>query len=261
MKKSFWSIPISLIIVMIILNANISIHNVFAQSDRIINVQTNINENTKLKENKKVAYLTFDDGPSKNTLKILDMLDKYEIKATFFVVGGTSDFYKETIKEISKRGHVIGNHTYSHDYKKIYKSVSAFNKDLKKNEDNLYEILGYRPELIRFPGGSNNKVSHKYGGKNIMNKIIDKLDTDKYQYFDWNVDSTDASTKTQSKSNIINEINKGAKNKKNIIILCHDSSPKTTTAEALPTIIKNLKKMGFEFDTLNKDSYTVQFQK
>jgi peptidoglycan/xylan/chitin deacetylase (PgdA/CDA1 family)/cell division protein FtsB len=212
-------------------------------------------------KNRKVAYLTFDDGPSTNTLKILDILDRYNIKATFFVIGGSSEFYNNTIKEISDRGNAIGNHTYSHNYKSIYSSVDAFYKDFKQNEDNLYSILGYRPEVVRFPGGSNNQVSHKYGGSTIMKKIIKELDKDKYQHFDWNVSSTDAEVATQGKNKIIDSVINGAKNKNNIIILFHDSKPKTTTVDALPTIIERLQEMEFEFDILTKDSYTVQFEK
>lgn len=209
----------------------------------------------------KIAYLTFDDGPSTNTSKILDILDEYKIHATFFVIGNNSKFYRNTIKEIWRRGNTIGNHTYSHDYRTLYSSVDDFNKDLKKNEDNLYSILGYRPNIFRFPGGSNNEISYNYGGRAIMKNIIDKIDKAQYQYYDWNVSSEDAVGGKSSKNKIIYSVTNGAKNKKTIIILCHDTNQKTTTVEALPTIIKNLKNMGFKFETLDKYSSPIQFKK
>lgn len=203
-------------------------------------------------EHNKIAYLTFDDGPSKNTIKILDILKKYDVKATFFVNGNpkSKDIYKRIVDE----GHTIANHTYTHNYKYIYSSVDNFMKDFERLNDFLEETVGIRPKILRLPGGSNNTVSHRYGGKDIMDKIIDELDKKNYIYFDWNVDSYDATALTQDKEVIINSVLKGAKNKKHAMILFHDSALKTTTAESLEEIILGLANQGFTFKAI--DEYT-----
>lgn len=211
-------------------------------------------------EDSKTAWLTFDDGPSiRNTPRILDILKDYDIKATFFVNGRGG---KELYKRIADEGHVIGNHTYSHNYKDIYTSVSGFKKDVAKLNDYLEDITGKRPEILRFPGGSNNTVSRKYGGKNVMKTLCRVATSDMdYQYFDWNVSAEDATTYRASKDFIVRSVLNGAKRKKHAIILMHDSAAKTTTVEALPEIIDGLIKMGFEFDVLTKDTPPVQFLK
>lgn len=208
---------------------------------------------------KKVAYLTFDDGPSKNTLKILTILDKYKIKATFFVNGSSSPYAISTYKTIINKGHSIGNHTYSHEYCNIYKSTNDFVHDFNKLQNHLNKCIGIKPNIVRLPGGSNNLVSHKYGGKSIMCDISRYLIKNGFTYFDWNIDSTDASTKVQSKEKIVNSILNTSKRKSAIIVLMHDSSVKKTTVEALPEVIDGLKKQGFEFRKLSPNEYITQF--
>lgn len=210
-------------------------------------------------DGKKVVYLTFDDGPSANTEQILDILKQYNIKATFFVIGNAKN--KELYKRIVREGHSIGNHTFSHNYKNIYSSVEAFMEDFEKLNAFLEEITGVQPSIVRFPGGSNNQVSHKYGGEEIMKEIVKTVANEGYQYFDWNVSSLDAEKVTQDKEVIVNAVLEGAKDKTNAIVLMHDSAPKTTTVEALPEIIEGLKKQGFTFKTLDKDSYAPHFLK
>jgi peptidoglycan-N-acetylglucosamine deacetylase len=206
----------------------------------------------------KIAYLTFDDGPSDNTIKILDILKKNNIKATFFVNGNPNrkDIYKRIVTE----GHTIGNHTYSHDYAAVYKTIDGFNGDKQKLEDFIFSITGVKPQILRFPGGSNNQVSYRYGGVNFMDKLTNYEKQCGVKYFDWNVDSTDASVLTQDKDKIIAEVLNGSKNKKQAIILMHDSMPKTTTALALPDIIKGLQDQGFKFSALSSNVKTVQFK-
>jgi peptidoglycan/xylan/chitin deacetylase (PgdA/CDA1 family) len=209
----------------------------------------------------KVAYLTFDDGPSKNTDKILDILKKYKVKATFFVIGNTTENGKREYQKIINDGHTIGNHTFSHDYNQIYQSVESFKKDFKKQEALLHDTIGIEPKIMRFPGGSNNHVSWHAGGKGVMKLIADAMVQDGYQYFDWNVDSTDASKVVQERSIIVTSVLSEAKDKKKAIVLMHDAAPKTTTVEALPEIIEGLQAQGFSFDTLHPDSFTYQFLK
>jgi peptidoglycan/xylan/chitin deacetylase (PgdA/CDA1 family) len=206
----------------------------------------------------KIAYLTFDDGPSDNTTKILDILKENNIKATFFV-NGRSD-RKETYERIVNEGHIIGNHTYSHDYAALYKTIDGFTYDMQKLDDFIYEITGIKPEILRFPGGSNNQVSYRYGGVDFMDKLTKHIKQSGIKYFDWNVDSTDASVGTQDKDKIISEVLKNAKNKNQAIILMHDSAPKITTALALPAIITGLKNQGFKFAALSPEVNVVQFK-
>lgn len=207
----------------------------------------------------KTAYLTFDDGPSANTERILATLKQEGVKATFFVNGNSSDFAKGLYKRIVNEGHVLANHTYSHDYSKIYKNTEAFMADVDKLNNLLEGTVGQSPKVLRFPGGSNNTVSHKYGYKGLTSDISKELSRKGYVFFDWNVDSTDASVALQSKSKIVSSVLNGAKNKKNAVILFHDSKPKTTTADALPEVIKGLKEQGFTFEVLTTNTYAPQF--
>lgn len=207
----------------------------------------------------KVVYLTFDDGPSKNTLNILNILDRYNIKATFFVNGSTSQLGINTYKAITSRGHAIGNHTYSHNYSKIYKSVEDFAEDFNRLQTLLNSSVGINPKIVRLPGGSNNSISRRYGGTTLMMEISKYLLNNGYTYFDWNIDSTDASVKLQNKTKIVNSVLNRSKNKSTLIVLLHDNSVKTTTVEALPEIIEGLIDQGFEFRSLSPTEYINQF--
>lgn len=209
--------------------------------------------------NAKIAYLTFDDGPSANTPAILAILKKYDIKATFFVNGHSS--LSDLYKQISDDGHALANHTYSHDYKLVYSSVDNFKKDVKKLDAFIKETTGAEPNhVLRYPGGSNNHISRSYGGVAVMNSILKEMNNEGYVYFDWNVDSTDASVFRQTKDNIVQAVLNQSSSVKNPIILMHDLNPKTTTPEALPEIIEGLINKGFSFDVLSKDTPATQFR-
>lgn len=228
------------------------------------NIESTIKEKETLYvqklEDAKIAYLTFDDGPSSNTLDILKVLKQYNIKATFFVNGREN--LKDLYKKIAEYGHIIANHTYSHDYRTIYKSVDNFKNDIEKLDNFIYELTGQQPNhILRYPGGSNNTISHNYGGRGIMKKIIREMKEEGYVFFDWNVDSTDASTYRQNKNTIVQTVLRDSSYVKKAVILMHDLDPKTTTVQALPEIIEGLKEQGFIFDALKKDSYAPQFSK
>ncbi|OOB76977.1 MAG: hypothetical protein BEN19_03105 [Epulopiscium sp. Nuni2H_MBin003] len=205
----------------------------------------------------KVAYLTFDDGPSENTVKILDILQEQNIKATFFVLGKTQQ--DEVYKRIVDEGHTIALHSNTHEYSDIYRTTDAFLEDIAILKQLILDITGYTPEILRFPGGSNNTVSHRYGGVDIMEEIITAVEESGYIYFDWNVDSLDASKGVQDKEIIVNAVLKQSSALDQAVILMHDSRYKTTTVEALPEIIDGLKNMGFAFDRLTSDTMIVQF--
>ena len=208
--------------------------------------------------NAKIAYLTFDDGPSSNTSAILNILKQYDIKATFFVNGRPN--LKPLYKQIFDDGHVLANHTYSHDYRSIYSSPGNFKKDVDKLDVFITEVTGKAPaHILRYPGGSNNTISRDYGGMEIMNQVIKEMNNADYVYFDWNVDSSDASTFRQSKENIVQAVLTQSAEHKYANILMHDTDPKTTTVQALPEIIEGLKSKGFIFDTLSESTYAPQF--
>ncbi|UKS26462.1 polysaccharide deacetylase [Paenibacillus sp. HWE-109] len=207
----------------------------------------------------KTAFLTFDDGPSDSTRKILRILKNYGIKATFFVVGSDTNEGRTLYREIAADGHALGNHTFSHDYNRIYRSPEAFMKDVHKLDQLLEETVGYRPDILRFPGGSNNHLSWKPGGRGIMSRVAQVVKAEGYQYFDWNVSSTDAAAPVQERDMIIDSVVSASRGKKSIIVLMHDSTYKTTTLEALPVVIGKLQSAGFHFDTLNRSSFTFQF--
>ena len=227
------------------------------------NLQSAIEKNETLYKEKlanaKIAYLTFDDGPSNNTSEILKILKQYDIKATFFV-NGHPDF-RSLYKQISDDGHTLANHTYSHQYKNIYASADNFKKDVKELDTYITEITGKEPNyILRYPGGSNNTIGREYGGMDIMNSVIKDMNQEGYKYFDWNVDSSDASTFRQDKDKIVQAVLSQSSEQKHAIILMHDTDPKTTTVQALPEIIQGLINDGFIFDVISKDTYAPQFK-
>lgn len=166
----------------------------------------------------KVVYLTFDDGPGPYTARLLDILDKYNVKATFFVTGQKLG-YKDMIGEAHRRGHTIALHTYSHQYS-IYKSEETYFADLKKIEDICVAQTGVKPTIVRFPGGTSNTISINYC-KKIMTTLSKSLGYRGYLYCDWNVSSGDtggAKTKEEVANNVIN----GMKRNDVSIVLQHD---------------------------------------
>jgi peptidoglycan/xylan/chitin deacetylase (PgdA/CDA1 family) len=207
----------------------------------------------------KVAYLTFDDGPSASTDRLLAILRRYGVKATFFVVGTTSDEGKALYRKIAAEGHVLGNHTFSHDYRSVYRSPEAFRQDVDKLNALLEETTGRKPDILRYPGGSNNKLGRKYGGAAIMSRIIRDMRAQGYQYFDWSVSSTDAAAPVQEREVIVGSVLSASRGLHSAIVLMHDNARKTTTLEALPTVIEGLRRQGFAFDVLRRSTEAVHF--
>lgn len=204
----------------------------------------------------KVLYLTFDDGPSKNTVRILDILDQYNAKATFFVIH-TYDGCEAQIKQIHDRGHAVGLHSYSHDFS-IYSSLDTYFKDLNQISDLVYQATGERSRLVRFPGGTSNTVSCNYAS-GIMTQISQAVTEKGYRYFDWDWDSTDASGKQKPASVIYEKsIQAADAGDDHVILLMHDAPIKTTTVDALPDILQYYKDRGYRFDALSETSYTYQ---
>lgn len=200
----------------------------------------------------KFLYLTFDDGPSSYTPKVLDLLDEYDAKATFFVVYTDNTQYTQYLSEIVKRGHTLAIHSYSHDYGKIYASVDAFLEDFNKVYEWVYEETGQRPTLYRFPGGSTK------GNRNVVKQIIAEMERRGFTYYDWNVSSGDGNIKTKPDS-IISNICDNVSYIKTPVVLMHDGPGKKNTYEALPTVLENLKNMGYTFLSLNEGMDPVQY--
>lgn len=198
-----------------------------------------------------VAYLTFDDGPSANTEKVLNILRENNVKATFFVVGPLKEEDSKFIKMAYDDGHAIGNHTYDHDFQDIYVSENAFWNNFNKEQEFIKSITGEESKLFRFPGGSFNRYVKKRNGKQFTENIIKKLNEKGIKYYNWNVDSGDGMTDKNSANVIYNNIIKESKGKNKIIVLMHDSIGKKTTVEALPSVISYLKNKGYRFDNLN----------
>lgn len=210
--------------------------------DRKKTTDKNINTNSK-----KIAYLTFDDGPSaKSTPIILDVLKKNNIKATFFVVGYMVEENPSLLKRAYDEGHQIGNHSYSHQYDYIYKNTDNFMKDLYKSENLIKSIVGeeFDSKVMRFPGGSFEKK------KEPMKKAVSDAG---YKYVDWNALNGDAEGKLFSEEHLVNRLKETAKGKNKIVILMHDTDAKITTANSLDKSIKFLLGEGYEFDVLDKN--------
>ncbi len=191
----------------------------------------------------KTAYLTFDDGPSVNTEIILDVLGRYGIKATFFVLGETAEKNPDILRRIYNEGHTIANHTYSHDYNRVYGTREEFESEIFQWEKAVGGILGEDKilKLLRFPGGSMD--DYKYIYRNIAAEMG-------YKFVDWNALSGDADGKPFSKERGMEEIKKYCTDKGNVIILMHDSKKKTMTAEMMPEIIEYLIGQGYRFERI-----------
>lgn len=209
-------------------------------------------EDQTLIEGKKV-YLTFDDGPSDNTEKILEILKETKTKATFFVIGHTDEHSKAMYRRIYEEGHTLAMHSYTHQYQKIYQSVNAYKKDMTKLYNLLYDITGQKPKFIRFPGGSSNTVSNV-----DMKDIILYTKKAGYTYFDWNVINGDATGQTLSDEQMINNVISGVDMYDSSVVLMHDCAGKEQTVRTLPAIIKKLKKMKVTMLPINDTTTLVQ---
>lgn len=179
------------------------------------------------------VYLTFDDGPGPNTDKILDILEQYGVKATFFVVG--KEGYAEQYRRIVEEGHTLGMHSYSHKYNEIYASLDAYKNDLNKLHDFLYELTGEDCNIVRFPGGSSNTISNV-----DMRELISYLNEENIVYYDWNVSSGDATGNYKNADRIAENVLENIEKYNNAIILFHDAAGKDSTVEALPIIIEKI---------------------
>lgn len=190
-------------------------------------------------EGKKQVYLTFDDGPSSNTDAILDILRKYDVKATFFVVAKTDEHSVNAYQKIVSEGHTLAMHSYSHKYEEIYSSKESFIEDVEKIQDYLFQVTGARPVFYRFPGGSANTVSEV-----DMQDLISWLNEKGITYCDWNIASGDAVSRLLETETIVENCVSAIDGKNVCIILMHDANNRSTTVEALSQVIEEIRMRG-----------------
>ncbi len=202
-------------------------------------------DNIWLADEGKRVFLTFDDGPSeKITPQILDILQKENIKATFFVLGSRVEFYPEILKREYKEGHYIANHGYTHKYSEIYYSTQSVFDEYNRTEQAIKSALGnpnYASHLFRFPGGS---TGGKY--KDLKNEAKQLLRQNNVAYVDWNSLTGDAEGKT-TKEEMLEYVKQTMGEKHNIVILMHDAGDKQVTVDMLPELITYLREQGYEF--------------
>ncbi|MBQ9318862.1 MAG: polysaccharide deacetylase family protein [Bacilli bacterium] len=192
-----------------------------------------------------VIYLTFDDGPNNYyTPVILDVLKKYNVKATFFVTSAGSD---DLIKREFDEGHKVAIHTSSHAYNVVYASEEAFWNDMDIVKERIIRITGVEPTMMRFPGGSSNTVSRHYS-IGIMGRLAEQIENKGYAYFDWNISSGDAGETTDPNVEYANVVNTLSKSRGNVVLM-HDI--KKHTSEAIESIVKYGIDNGYTFDVLN----------
>lgn len=196
--------------------------------------------------NGKVIYLTFDDGPSAHTPRLLDILKRYNVKATFFVVNTS---YIDTIKRAAEEGHTIAIHSTTHKFKSIYADENAFFQDLEMMQGIIQNLTGQTPMILRFPGGSSNTVSKFNPG--IMTRLVKAVSEKGYRYFDWNVDSNDAGG-AKNADTVFNNVIKGVSKRNNAIVLQHDT--KSFSVDAVERIILWGLVNGYRFEALTMDS-------
>ncbi|NFV12221.1 polysaccharide deacetylase [Clostridium sporogenes] len=203
------------------------------------------NEEPKIDNNleeNKIVYLTFDDGPSKNTDKVLDILNKHNVKATFFLIGNQIEGEEDVVKRIQDEGHGIGLHTYTHDFKKIYSSNKVFIDEMIECQEEIYRVTNTKPNIIRFPGGS---------VKRLNKEFKKKLEEKDFKVYDWNVDSQDGIKPKMSPDRIFKKATESNAKEEPIILLMHCDYMHNNTCKALPSIIKFYKDRGYEFKTIS----------
>ena len=201
----------------------------------------------------KKVYLTFDDGPGSQTGKILDILKKNHVKATFFVTGKEDASSKKIYQRIVKEGHTLAMHSYSHIQDVIYDSKEAFEKDLKQINRCLYEATGVHTKCYRFPGGSSTQNTSL-----PIQNFIDVLKKNHYLYLDWNVISPDINNANATKEQVVTGVMQGVDAYDTAVVLMYDVADKPMTVKALPSIIKQIKAKNYELLPVDESMILIQ---
>lgn len=201
--------------------------------------------NNIYKSDEKIAYLTFDDGPStKVTPQILKILDDYNIKATFFLLGKNVERYPELVREEYEKGHYIANHGYTHEYAEIYSSAQSIIDEYNKTEQAIKDALGiqeYSSHLFRYPGGTGGSKYRK-----AKDEAKQLLADNNVIYVNWNALTNDSVGKPTAES-IVKDLKDTVGEKNSVVILMHDAAAKQLTADTLPEIIDYLIEKGYSF--------------
>uniref|UniRef100_UPI003FEE8FFD polysaccharide deacetylase family protein n=2 Tax=Gemmiger formicilis TaxID=745368 RepID=UPI003FEE8FFD len=200
----------------------------------------------------KIVCLTFDDGPSKNTRPILEILDKEQVPATFFVCAqDANEKYLPLVADIAAAGHQIALHSATHQYSKIYASTDAFWQDIRTLRQALEPYVDVAAiDWLRFPGGSTNTVSHRYGGNGIMKALKAQAEDKGYHWIDWNVCAEDATASHPDAAQILRNIRRDADGQDTCVVLLHDTKATGQTVKALPDMIAYFREQGYNFCTI-----------
>ena len=200
----------------------------------------------------KWVCLTFDDGPSKTTPDVLSALNAAGVHATFFVVATDyNEKYLPLLTEAAAAGHQIALHSASHEYSDIYRSSEAYWKDIALLKERIAPYVNAEDiRYLRFPGGSTNTVSRRYGGKGLMKQLKSEAEQKGYQWVDWSVCAEDAVGGHPSADTIYRNVVRETGEQTDCVVLMHDSSSTRTTAEALPDIIRWYADNGYTFLTV-----------
>lgn len=200
----------------------------------------------------KWVCLTFDDGPSKNTRPILEILDKEQVPATFFVCAqDANEKYLPLVADIAAAGHQIALHSATHQYSKIYASTDAFWQDIRTLRQALEPYVDVAAiDWLRFPGGSTNTVSHRYGGNGIMKTLKAQAEDKGYHWIDWNVCAEDATASHPDAAQILRNIRRDADGQDTCVVLLHDTKATGQTVKALPDMIAYFREQGYNFCTV-----------
>ena len=201
----------------------------------------------------KKVYLTFDDGPGSQSGKILDILKKNHVKATFFVTGKEDASSKKIYQRIVKEGHTLAMHSYSHIQDVIYDSKEAFEKDLKQINRCLFEATGVHTKFYRFPGGSSTQNTSL-----PIQNFIDVLKKNHYLYLDWNVISPDINNANATKEQVVTGVMQGVDAYDTAVVLMYDVADKPMTVKALPSIIKQIKAKNYELLPVDESMILIQ---
>lgn len=206
-----------------------------------------VNQDSESSTPLKVAYLTFDDGPSERTLEILKVLDEFKVKATFFVINKKDERSASILKETASRGHTIGMHSSSHDRQVIYQSAESYLKDISENYDYILQSIGIKPTLFRFAGGSSNAFNKETG---TYDALIE-MNRRGFICFDWNCSFGDATGEVVSQKTILKNVQDSFADRNTLVILAHDSAGKFETVKALPDVIRFLQQQEYQIKALD----------
>ena len=196
----------------------------------------------------RVVYLTFDDGPNRDTGKILDILDNYDVKATFFVCGYRMEENPDTLRRIVGSGHSIGLHCYTHDESLMYASPDTLIDEINRSNELLFELTGVKTRIFRFPWGSSHKA--------VTAEMRERVVTEGYRYWDWTEDALDYTSSTEYV--LANNVVRGIAGKKKEVVLMHDTE---RTAAALPTILEYIESNNYVVETITQSEMPINSYK